>query len=98
MSRQHPRSTPFPSPPLCRPAVAATTEKLGAAAPYVVAPLADLAHLVVEAEAPEALLGPIRARGVRVRVAAAAPRQQQDRKSTRLNSSHANISDALFCF
>jgi DeoR/GlpR family transcriptional regulator of sugar metabolism len=60
-------------------AVAATTEKLGAAAPYVVAPLSDLAHLVVEAEAPDALLGPIRARGVRVHVAAAAyPRRHNE--------------------
>src|SRR3712207_7668735 len=38
-------------------------------------------------------------RGMRVRVEAPAPVAdgQQDRKSTRLNSSHANISYAVFC-
>lgn len=47
-------------------AVAATTERLGTAAPYLVAPTSDLVHLVVDAAAPAALIEPFRALGVRV--------------------------------
>ena len=45
-------------------AVAATTEKLGAAAPFFVMALTALTRLVVEADAPEAVLAPLRAMGV----------------------------------
>src|SRR3712207_8058225 len=37
-------------------------------------------------------------RRVRPALAAPRPRPRRDRKSTRLNSSHANISYAVFCF
>src|SRR3712207_8664746 len=36
-------------------------------------------------------------RGVEVRLALLRLRREEDRKSTRLNSSHANISYAVFC-
>jgi DeoR/GlpR family transcriptional regulator of sugar metabolism len=44
----------------------ASTEKLGTAAPYVVAPIGELTHLVTDQEAPEALLRPYRARGITI--------------------------------
>jgi len=47
-------------------AVAVTTDKLGTAAPFAVAPLARLAYLVVEADAPEEALAPLRQTGVSV--------------------------------
>jgi DeoR/GlpR family transcriptional regulator of sugar metabolism len=47
-------------------AVAVTTEKLGTAAPFFVMPVAGLAHLVVEPDAPEETLAPLGARGVHV--------------------------------
>src|SRR5258707_11361822 len=53
---------------------------------------ADLGPLVYEAH-PEGLVA-LQAVARHVPVA----RLEQDRKSTRLNSSHANISYALFCF
>src|SRR5947209_10665692 len=45
----------------------------------------------------EGLLAPIFRHGVSVRVPDALALLQRDRKSTRLNSSHANISYAVFC-
>jgi DeoR/GlpR family transcriptional regulator of sugar metabolism len=50
-------------------AVAATSEKLGTAAPYLVAPVSALTDLVVEADAPAEALGALHACGVRVHVA-----------------------------
>jgi DeoR/GlpR family transcriptional regulator of sugar metabolism len=47
-------------------AVAATTDKLGTGAPFVVMPAGDLAHLIVEADAPEDALAPYAALGVRL--------------------------------
>jgi DeoR/GlpR family transcriptional regulator of sugar metabolism len=44
----------------------ATADKLSAASPYVVAPVAELTHMVVEASAPDELLDPYRALGVSV--------------------------------
>ena len=44
----------------------ATADKLLAGGPYVVAPVAELTHLVAEAAAPDALLDPYRAAGVSV--------------------------------
>lgn len=44
----------------------ATTDKLRAASPYVVGPVSDLAVLVTERDAPDALLAPYRAAGVTV--------------------------------
>lgn len=46
--------------------VLATTEKLGAVSPYMVAPLGDIATLLVSADAPEAAVAPLAARGVAV--------------------------------
>jgi DeoR/GlpR family transcriptional regulator of sugar metabolism len=45
---------------------AVTTDKLGTAAPFAVAPTSRLTHLVVEADAPERALAPLRRAGVRV--------------------------------
>ena len=47
-------------------AAAVTTDKLGTAAPFVVAPASRLTHLVVEADAPEEALAPLRRAGVSV--------------------------------
>ena len=44
----------------------ATSDKLRAGSPYVVAPVAELTHLVAEAAAPDDLLDPYRALGVMV--------------------------------
>ena len=44
----------------------ATTDKLRAGSPYIVAPVCELTHLVAETDAPDALLDPYRALGVRV--------------------------------
>ena len=44
----------------------ATSDKLRAGSPYVVAPVAELTHLVAEAAAPDELLDPYRALGVTV--------------------------------
>ncbi|MGA2495816.1 MAG: DeoR/GlpR family DNA-binding transcription regulator [Roseiarcus sp.] len=47
-------------------AAAVTTDKLGTAAPFAVAPASRLTHLVVEADAPEGALAPLRRAGVSV--------------------------------
>jgi DeoR/GlpR family transcriptional regulator of sugar metabolism len=47
-------------------AAAVTTEKLGTTAPFAVAPISRLAHLVVEADAPEGMLTLLRRAGVAV--------------------------------
>ena len=44
----------------------ATADKLRAASPYLVAPVAELTHVVSDAEAPDELLDPYRAQGVTV--------------------------------
>jgi DeoR/GlpR family transcriptional regulator of sugar metabolism len=44
----------------------ATSDKLSAGSPYLVAPVAELTHLVVESAAPDALLDPYRAAGITV--------------------------------
>jgi len=54
--------------------VAAMTDKLATSAPFAVAPVAQLAHLVVEADAPEKELAPLRRAGVRIHRAEAAKR------------------------
>ncbi len=51
---------------------AVTNDKLGAGAPFEVGPISLIDHLVVEADAPEEALAPLRAAGVRVRRAAPA--------------------------
>jgi DeoR/GlpR family transcriptional regulator of sugar metabolism len=44
----------------------ATSDKLRAGSPYLVAPVAELTHLVADADAPDDLLDPYRALGVTV--------------------------------
>ena len=46
--------------------IRATSDKLRAGSPYLVAPVAELTHVVVEAAAPDELLDPYRALGVTV--------------------------------
>ena len=50
----------------CAVVAAATTDKLGVRAPFEVGPVSLIDHLVVEADAPEQTLAPLRAAGVRV--------------------------------
>src|SRR3712207_7946800 len=94
-----PRSTPFPCPPLCRsaavdavaPGVAAELVVPGVAEDLIAAPATgdDVAALqAADAVADGAAVDAIVARS---------PVEPRDRKSTRLNSSHANISYAVFC-
>src|SRR3712207_8760992 len=88
MIRRPPRSTLFPYTTLFR-----SRDRLARA--RVPPTLLRLqAHVV-----PVALLARARLDGVRVdhRGPAARAAQEPDRKSTRLNSSHANISYAVFC-
>src|SRR3712207_7656274 len=84
MIRRPPRSTLFPYPPLSRSDVAAAADapRVVALDPGVEAPVADVA--------PDQPHEPLAGRDAEHRLA-------QDRKSTRLNSSHANISYAVFC-
>src|SRR3712207_7222022 len=99
MIRRPPRSTLFPYTPLFRsadtralgPALAAAIER--AEAPVLPLPAA-----------PAAILTPAELRVVEGLARGSAPKElarawgiSLDRKSTRLNSSHANISYAVFC-
>ncbi|MGO8684630.1 MAG: hypothetical protein ACLQUT_08650 [Thermoleophilia bacterium] len=47
-------------------AAAVTTDKLGTSAPFAVAPASRLTHLIVEADARESALAPLRRAGVRI--------------------------------
>src|SRR3712207_1627595 len=85
MIRRPPRSTLFPYTTLFR-SEPAPPGRLPRRAPQPVRPRGGEAHPRPAARRP----APVRSR------AAAAPRPG-DRKSTRLNSSHANISYAVFC-
>src|SRR5699024_12660022 len=68
--------------------------RLEPGASQVLVPAAQgmLEHIDVQGEGEGALLGEPRGEG-----GLAAARQVQDRKSTRLNSSHVSISYAVFC-
>src|SRR3712207_8196037 len=85
MIRRPPRSTLFPYTTLFR--------SVGAVAVgvVVVAVVAEEVALVVEGQR---AVGLVRRCGLDLLLGA---RQREDRKSTRLNSSHANISYAVFC-
>src|SRR3712207_8380174 len=86
MIRRPPRSTLFPNTTLFRSAVVETdrTPMLDAAAKAAYRRhLADLDRRIAQADA--------------AGDAVASERAERDRKSTRLNSSHANISYAVFC-
>src|SRR3712207_8330613 len=84
MVRRPPRATLFPSTTLCRSAGHAVP-----VLPLVEEPAGFLAAEQIHGEAQAALLRPC--------IAALAQQRAEDRKSTRLNSSHANISYAVFC-
>src|SRR3712207_6864075 len=87
MIRRPPRSTLFPYTTLFRsPLVQVLGEPLPQRAPAVVHPHRGHTVAVGEDHAAATLLDP-----------AAEGHVVQDRKSTRLNSSHANISYAVFC-
>src|SRR5258707_3334021 len=88
MIRRPPRSTLFPSPTLFRSLIGVSpTDPMTYAA--VAAVLSGVTLL--------ACWLPAR-RGLRVDPIAPAERVARERKSTRLNSSHANISYAILCF
>src|SRR3712207_7959732 len=88
MIRRPPRSTLFPYTTLFR-SSDLLAQKLEAAAPHVreVAPLLLQRRALVEVDGDVQLAPDATPRLVR----------ERDRKSTRLNSSHANISYAVFC-
>src|SRR3712207_8254375 len=88
MIRRPPRSPLFPYTTLSRPRQI-RSELAGAAGPARWASLADMIHLVDEPLVREAFF-PSTVQHYAVEPA-------RDRKSTRLNSSHANISYAVFC-
>src|SRR3712207_8529053 len=96
MIRQPPRSTLFPYTTFFRSAAEAAEEFLALAPGAEYADVAEARHMVagdrndVFADALLGFLG-------RHFPAAAVPFEAEDRKSTRLNSSHANNSYAVFC-
>src|SRR3712207_7325351 len=84
MIRRPPRSTLFPYTTLFRSSLdVEPPDALGGHAQHPSPPAALARHNPVRAERP--------------RGAPPAREREQDRKSTRLNSSHANISYAVFC-
>src|SRR3712207_7203662 len=87
MIRRPPRSTLFPYTTLFRSGSARVGEVGHAHGGQAgeAGPLVDPCHVVVPSDQEHQLGGLPRVRG------------QRDRKSTRLNSSHANISYAVFC-
>src|SRR3712207_7672236 len=102
MIRRPPRSTPFPYTTLFRSpgrarrlSAPATVGVRGVLQRPDVAPRVDLAHRADEDPGPAGAPIGDRAHALvdRQRLG---PQAQQDRKSTRLNSSHANISYAVF--
>src|SRR3712207_7034652 len=92
MIRRPPRSTLFPYTTLFR------SRTPGSASPPLrtILPLRDEPHAIAGDPAPGAPAGCGVLGGARGRPGGRAVRLQ-DRKSTRLNSSHANISYAVFC-
>src|SRR3712207_7455763 len=97
MIRRPPRSTLFPSTTLFRSVLGADRAGLGVrqarqrAEPEPEAVEADHRVLILRARPAESDVGGIGARAL------CHSRWYGDRKSTRLNSSHANISYAVFC-
>src|SRR3712207_8538551 len=93
MIRRPPRSTLFPYTTLFR-----SHEQLGHVAEALALAAAEPVRLPTEhAEIAGGGLEDAEQHAHRRRLAAAARADDQDRKSTRLNSSHANISYAVFC-
>src|SRR3712207_7575065 len=98
MIRRPPRSTLFPYTTLFR------SVKLSAREPLAFLPMADHVDFVLEqwaAQWPELDAAPMGVLGRLSRLSRLAAAEMnatfRDRKSTRLNSSHANISYAVFC-
>src|SRR3712207_6982614 len=83
MIRRPPRSTLFPYTTLFR----SELSKLAA----------EISDYLEILRSRERIMGIIKGELTEVRNTFATPRKTQDRKSTRLNSSHANISYAVFC-
>src|SRR3712207_7542322 len=86
MIRRPPRSTLFPYTPLFRSTVPVTPRRRSRAGPSSSRQRAPPPHDVLGRPLPH--LAP---------PSVDQPRHREDRKSTRLNSSHANISYAVFC-
>src|SRR3712207_7443552 len=86
MIRRPPRSTLFPYTTLFRSVVADQDHRQP-----------PIPHIADQLEHPVALLHPQRRGRLVQNHDLAAERRRADRKSTRLNSSHANISYAVFC-
>src|SRR3712207_8591746 len=99
MIRRPPRSTLFPYTTLFRSALAEAREALK---DYETSALADVAAMLAQtAESLARTARDLREAGydewMDAEQAAAYLKRTPDRKSTRLNSSHANISYAVFC-
>src|SRR3712207_7536853 len=101
MSRRPPRSTLFPYTTLFRSGVLRLEEPLGALDRQRLRDVHELASAVVPAARIPLRVLVVHGRGERgedrpARVVLGGD-EPKDRKSTRLNSSHANISYAVFC-
>src|SRR3712207_8398422 len=96
MMRRPPRSTLFPYTTLFRSVDDVRRGGDEADAGLALQPLADDLQ-VQQAEEADAEPEAQRGRGLRLVGQRSVVEQQLDRKSTRLNSSHANISYAVFC-
>src|SRR3712207_7636675 len=92
MIRRPPRSTLFPYTTLFRSAQAARTPE----APALIDGTRTLTHAELDRRANQ-LAHALRALGVGPESRVGICVRRSDRKSTRLNSSHANISYAVFC-
>src|SRR3712207_7414985 len=97
MTRRPPRSTLFPYPALSRSAGGRELRPAEAAKAVQDPHLEGLAQPPLGALAVEGGVGLRRQGGPPGLRQVAQGRQAEDRKSTRLNSSHANISYAVFC-
>src|SRR3712207_8193925 len=93
MIRRPPRSTLFPYTTLFRSRVG-VERRVGEQAEHAGRAVADVEREAVEAQRLRAGPGEL---GLLGRVLEGDLRDGEDRKSTRLNSSHANISYAVFC-
>src|SRR2546430_4628138 len=97
MIRPPPRSPLFPNTPLSRsPPAAKPPDSSGGPIKIKFEDAMDKAGLLKDFQAGKPL-APRRGYGVALLALAAADRRVIDRKSTRLNSSHSQISYAVFC-
>src|SRR3712207_7760226 len=96
MIRRPPRSTLFPYTTLFRSGRVAVRPQPGAAARAAGEAAPHLDAAVEEADSPGRALAVLLPRAG-VRRVGGGGEDRQDRKSTRLNSSHANISYSVFC-